>query len=57
LKSSEVEISSHIEILGSFCFSSCIGWFISSGRGPQEKSLPREFRIYCLLVIVVSIVG
>jgi hypothetical protein len=34
-----------------------IGCFIRSGRGPPERTLPREFRICCLLVIVVYIVG
>jgi hypothetical protein len=33
------------------------GWFISSGRGPPERTLPREFMTCCLLLIVVSIVG
>jgi hypothetical protein len=34
-----------------------MGWLISSGRGPPERTSPPEFRICRLLVIVVSIVG
>jgi hypothetical protein len=35
----------------------CIGWFINSGRSLPERPFPREFRICCLSMIIVFIVG
>jgi hypothetical protein len=32
-------------------------WFRSGSGGPPERTRPGEFRIYCLLVTLVSIVG
>jgi hypothetical protein len=41
-------ISRHVQI---------VEWSTSSGRDPPGKTLPSEFRMCCLFVLIVSIVG